>query len=1239
MSMVEVKCSGCGADYKIDERRIPPSGLKMRCPKCGTSVLVNKPGGAPAPEPGPPQPPLAPPPPPPAPPRMAPPPAPGVPPGEIDLPAPMGAPRARGGGGGGGGFGEIDLMVDLPNPDEPAAPGEIDLPMMRAPAPPSGGSPGGFGEIDLPSAAPQGPGAARGRGFGEIELPLVSGGAHPPPSTNIDLPAPAPPRPPPPPPRGMGADLPAFGGGGPGLPAPAHAGLPAPTGVGLPSPSGVGLPAPASAGLPAVGSAGLPARSGAGLPAPAGAGLPARGGPGLPSVGGAGYPTPAGSGYPMAAGGSALPSAMGAAGLPTMGTGLPATSSAGYPADLGEASLPTRSGAGLPSAATHTGMPAYAGGGFEADLDGGLPTDAGGVDYGNIDTGGDIGGEVELDGAPPGMGHGAAPKRLLSEAPLVEIAPKKSQMAKYVGVGVLVFALGGGALSFVPAIGPFGFHFVSDTVNRGAHSTALDELKTASHGLLDTDLHSEAQKALALGKAAQSAAPRHRGTAAYFAYLAYAKGLRFGRASGEEATANALLTDIGEEAGLPELVLASAARDASTGQLARARQLTSQLASQSPDDIDVAVLAGEIELALRAPDAATEAGPDKAVEAWQRAVGLSKTARTLYGLARAQLAAGQPGDAEATAKSVLETSPKHVGARTLIASIAAKSPARDEEARALLEKVTQDKDVRASASPSELVEAFTQIGMLHLHRGRMGDAEASFKSALELDPQAVEALIGSGEHLYRAARYSEAEARFEGASKANADSVEAKVGICKTWIALERLKEAKDRLSKLWAAHPKNPLVAYWLARAEETSGSKDEAEKMYNAAIEVGGSDIIVVDAYVSLAQLLAGAGRADQAEAKLLEASEKFPNLASLHKAKGEVALRNLSFQVAIEEFDRALKQGEDLETLFLKGQALRRLRRFDEAVAILDKVGEQDKEFPGLALERGLYYEDTGQSERALEMYSEALRKAPEDLDLKLRVGSAQVIAGHPDEAIGLLEEVLQQRSSSAEANHFLGRALLLQNKTLNKAQNLLEKAASLSPNTATYKVWAARVANEVGEPGKAEKYINEALELDKNMGEAYWQRAEILQKQGACKDALEDLKIALEKRPSLHEAYKTMALCYQDQSNWSAAIDAWNQAILSNPNQAEWHYRLGRIYADQNQRDRARPELEKAIELASQDRDKWLADAHRRVAELQNVDGDTDKAIESAKHYLKLASPEDAYRAEVVRFLESKGVRAP
>src|SRR5579883_3143599 len=47
--MLKVECESCKAPYQIDERRVPPAGLKMRCPKCGHSFLVSAAAPAPAP--------------------------------------------------------------------------------------------------------------------------------------------------------------------------------------------------------------------------------------------------------------------------------------------------------------------------------------------------------------------------------------------------------------------------------------------------------------------------------------------------------------------------------------------------------------------------------------------------------------------------------------------------------------------------------------------------------------------------------------------------------------------------------------------------------------------------------------------------------------------------------------------------------------------------------------------------------------------------------------------------------------------------------------------------------------------------------------------------------------------------------------------------------------------------------------------------------------------------------------
>jgi tetratricopeptide (TPR) repeat protein len=734
-------------------------------------------------------------------------------------------------------------------------------------------------------------------------------------------------------------------------------------------------------------------------------------------------------------------------------------------------------------------------------------------------------------------------------------------------------------------------------------------------------------------KAGRASMRRYHPAAAFCAYVALDRGLRFGRRSDDEALAKQLLGDAGDSGG-DWATLATAAQDVLAGQPAKARGPVGSLAQKSPKDLDIAAVAGDVELADKGTGKA-------AVAAWTQAAGIKKSPRTLFGLARAQLAAGDAKSAEATARAVIAAAPAHAGARMLLASILWRDLAREADALAFLKQVTDPGAVSKAASEGELVDAFTLTGNIHLARSRMSAAEPAFAAALKINPLAVKALIGNGELLFRSSRFSEALARFEAASNADADSIVAKVGMAKTYISLERMKEAKDTLKKLREARPGEPLVSLWLGHAEEVLNNKKEAEAAYIEAIKVGGDRPEAVDAYVALSRLLSGVGRNDDANAKLAEAAKKFPDSAALNRAKGEVALQMGRYDEAKRELEAALAKEEDLRARFALGVTLRHQRRFVDATAIFDKVEAVDKDFPGLSLERGVVFEETGQSERALQSYKEALAKAPKDIDLKLHVASTQVRAGHAKDAEPLLVEVRNARPNSAEANHFLGRALLARGANLAEAMRYLELAANLDNNRAEYWLYVGWAANEMGQANKAAPALNKALELDHDLADAYWQRGVLLQNQGQTEDALRDLNTALEKRPDRFQVWATIAMCDQAMQKWPEADKAWRLAIAKDDKQAEWHYRFGKLLNDHGNKAQVLLEMQKAVDLASQPdapHYAWLWDAYFLLAEqLHRSPANKARAIEAYQKVLELAPAGIIYRQDSEKALASMGVR--
>jgi tetratricopeptide (TPR) repeat protein len=942
------------------------------------------------------------------------------------------------------------------------------------------------------------------------------------------------------------------------------------------------------------------------------------GGPGLPTAGGPGLPSRSAGGLPSAAG-PGLPSSASHAGLPVVGTaGLPITSGPGLPSPFS-----TGSGASSDMFPSPTGMGLPSGAGSEMSF-GNEPGafNVGSVDLQSVPPGaaGGVGGEVELGGSPF-AGKGTPQKKRSATADYDE--PKRSRGLKVVGIGMLVFGIAGGSMAFVDSIGPFGMHAIGDKLNADKYDAAVVELRKTTQATLDEDTLPAIATAVEQAKAANADRERHQDTKAYAAFLLNLRIIRFGPDGGSAAAAKAFLDGTDRTRQTVPALLALAAEDMLSNQLARARQHLDAVQQKEPEDVDALVLAGEIELISKEWAAA--------ITAFSKAVNANKSARTLYGLARAQMAAGKLAEAEATAKGVLDASKNHVGARTLLATLAAKTRTREAESLKLLNEVTGDATIRAGAGSIELVDAYVALGNVQLQGSRFSQAQEAYAEALKLNPQSVPALIGSGELFYRSSRYSEAEARFESALRADPDNLDAKIGTAKTWLARERVKEAKDFLAKLQTAHPEDSRVFFWIARVSVQLGNRKDAEGYYEQAIEKAKGPEEGVPAYVSLAALLAQTARANEANNKLVEAAKKYPESAELARARGDVAVQTGKYEEALNQYEQALKKNEnDLQTRFQVGVTLRRMRKFDEAIVVFDKVESMDKDFPNLALERGLYYEETGQSDEALKMYKKALDKAPNDVDLKLRIGSTQVAAGAGKQAEPILKEVIRERSNSPEANHYLGRAMLISKSNLNEAMRYLKRAVELDPNRAEYHLYVGWAANEAGQPEIASSSLAKALELDSSMGDAYWQRGILLQRQGRNADAIKDLLTALEKRPSRYEAYAALASAYGDQQNATKGEEAWRNAIKGNDKIADWHYQLGKVLDRKGDAKGSFAEMEKAVELGltTEPKPGWLGYAHLALGrELKATD--KDKAAGHFKEYLRLAPLDDAYRDEATQ----------
>jgi tetratricopeptide (TPR) repeat protein len=633
---------------------------------------------------------------------------------------------------------------------------------------------------------------------------------------------------------------------------------------------------------------------------------------------------------------------------------------------------------------------------------------------------------------------------------------------------------------------------------------------------------------------------------------------------------------------------------------------------------------------------------DNAISSWTEAVSQKRCAWTVFGLARAYIAANQLAKALDAANQVIELNPEHVGAKLLLVDSAVRGGTFEPSALATLQAVLGTPGL---ASPSEVTLAHTLRGEFEFGTGKTSSAVESFEAALAVVPGDARALASSARALFSSGRHAAALARFQSAVTAAPEALAPQVGVARTQIALDQLDQAVLLIQTLRQTHPTDIEVAYLSGAATLASGELETGRKVLQEAIDLSKQPApprfaplefqrVAVESYVALATSFTKAGEPERAAPILAQAAAELPGSGALRVATGDVAFGQGQFEKALSEYSEARKLAmSDSAAIFKEGQALSRLRRFEEARASFDKVAEIDANYPGLPLERGLILDKSGKAAEALAEYEQALKHDPADVDVQLRVGCGRVEAGQGASAAAVLKDVLAKRSHSAEANYCLGRAMFAQNSTV-EALRLMRAAVEYDSNSAIYRLHLGWIASEMGQVAVARRELNRALELDQGSVDAYWQRGLLNLKQGAARDATVDFKKALELNPTHLGANADMAQALAQLGKEGDAIPFWEKAIAGDANNSVWLFRFGKILVGRNQREKGTELLLRALKLVDGESPapNWLWQAHYLAA--LGLGGSAN-AVQHWRRYLELSPHDSPYRSEAKRILAKAG----
>jgi tetratricopeptide (TPR) repeat protein len=886
------------------------------------------------------------------------------------------------------------------------------------------------------------------------------------------------------------------------------------------------------------------------------------------------------------------------------------------------------------------------------------PNNAGGMSFGEVDIGGPAADEssIGLDAvehpqqaveAPMQLDGGPVPVARPPEVKPAEEQPRKRSVGAKIAASVFVLALIGGAALQVTPYGAFGYLVIGDKLHAGDYRRATSTAIADGDKAAAPDTYDAAKKAIDLADAAQSGMPRARSLTAYAAFADLSLSARFGPDAARPSRGAQLLGTLPTDTPIAYRDAAQAAKMIGDGDGSAARtaigEAAAHAASTDPNDpllLDLALVAGN--LALSAKDVTG------AQASFTKAEALANDARAHFGLARTYDVAGDAANLQKEIEATLAASPGHPGA--LILRARPKSAAVD-PTKALDDlSIVIDGPSRAKASPEELSSAYAARAWISLDRGGATDAREAFAQAVAIDPRNLDALNGQGRLFLNEERATEALARFDTALEIDPTSPETIANDAEAKIALERLADAKQQLVAARATFPKSIPILILLGKVEQHLGNSDAADADLRAAIALvdpGRPDAVLP--YVALSKLLCERGKLTDAHAVLDDAKKKLTPSAALERALGQISELQGDYEAAITHFNTAVaKDPKDPNSHFMLGVALRRVRKFDDAGAELDKVAAVDKDYPGLSLERGLLFEESGDVEKAIEQFNGALAKAPDDPDLQLRVGAAYVAIGRPDDALPMLRKVLDKRPTSAEAHHFIGRAMMLKGgQSEADALRYLKRAVEIDPNRAEFHVYLAWAANDA-QPAQLElarDEIDRALALDNLNPEAYWQRGVLERMEGAVEDAVKDENKALSLRPSRYEAHATLAECLEDKNQDASAMTEWSKAIAGDQEGPEadpvkhpyWRYRYGKLLMDKGGPAAALVQLLPAVTTAEKISPKpgWLAPLEFLTAEALRKTGKKAEAVDHYKRFLEIAPVNSPDRLDAQQALAAIG----
>lgn len=344
-------------------------------------------------------------------------------------------------------------------------------------------------------------------------------------------------------------------------------------------------------------------------------------------------------------------------------------------------------------------------------------------------------------------------------------------------------------------------------------------------------------------------------------------------------------------------------------------------------------------------------------------------------------------------------------------------------------------------------------------------------------------------------------------------------------LALERVTDAMATLREATTHIESPPLAAQWvemIGALAEWLGRDADALSTYATAARLGGQ---YSTARFDMARILVRLGRRAEAEQMIRGSLTRHPADASSYVVAAEFYSRLAGDRAkGLAMLDLGIEQIDNPgELRYRKVLMLTYMDRFDEAEALLETMAAD----PGLSFIlptlRSTLASQRKQYAEAERILRDRLDERPDDTMLLHRLANVLTLSGREDEAMAILDDVLEQYPRDASAGNDLGYTLADRGQDLARAERLIRNAVQQEPGEPAYLDSLGWVLYKQGRLEEARTYLERSVRIDPQVDPVVW-------------DHLGDALVRLGRLDDARQAYRKAMDMLDDPNRTPGREDA-------------------------------------------------------------------------------------------------------